>query len=167
MAVKYDSECAAVGRCLIFAEKEALVLSSSLSAGLQNLELLRKYYTEIILLKPTTDMRKQNKSKDFQMINICMIQKADRNLGNVDNWRNSCDTSWWQCVFEIFKLYKYNIHLLNQSDQQHTEVVLTMISCITSLRPARYIWCNNISILTYQKHYHRHSLSFNFCIKHN
>ena len=27
LAVKYDSECAAVGRCLIFAEKEALVLS--------------------------------------------------------------------------------------------------------------------------------------------
>ena len=66
-------------------------------------------------------------------------------------------------VFEIFKLYKKNIHLLNQSDQQHTEVVLTMISCITSLRPARY----KIHILIYQKYYHQHSLSFTFCIKHD
>ena len=49
MAVKYDSECAAVGRCLIFAEKEALVLSS-LFAGLQNLKLQRKNDTETVLL---------------------------------------------------------------------------------------------------------------------
>ena len=137
MAVKYDSDCAAVGRCLIFAEKEALVLSS-LSAGLQNLKLLRKNDTETVLLEPTRDMRKQNKSKDFQMINKFMIQRADRNLGNVATCRINvtCHIAY---VFEIFKLYKYNIHLLNQSDQQHTEVVLTMISCITSLRPARYI----------------------------
>ena len=85
MAVKYDSECAAVGRCLIFAEKEALVLSS-LSAGLQNLKLLRKNYTETVLLESTTDMRKRNKSKDFHMINKCMIDRAaDRNLVNVAN----------------------------------------------------------------------------------
>ena len=86
MAVKYDSDCAAVGRCLIFAEKEALVLSSSLSAGLQNLKLLRKNYTETVLLESTTDMRKRNKSKDFHMINKCMIDRAaDRNLVNVAN----------------------------------------------------------------------------------
>ena len=85
LAVKYDSECAAVGRCLIFAEKEALVLSSSLSAGLQNLKLLQKNYTETVLLDLTTDMRKQNKSKDFQMKNKCMIQRADRNIWNVAN----------------------------------------------------------------------------------
>lgn len=92
--MKYDSECAAVGRCLIFAEKEALVLSSSLSAGLQNLKLLQKNYTETVLLEPTKDMRKQNKSKDFQMITKCMIQRAERNLGNVANRRNSCDMSY-------------------------------------------------------------------------
>ena len=84
MAVKYDSECAAVGRCLIFAEKEALVFFSSLSDGLQNLKLLQKNYTETVLLEPTKDMRKQNKSKDFQMITNCMIQRADSNLGNVN-----------------------------------------------------------------------------------
>ena len=83
MAVKYDSEGAAVGWCLIFAEKEALVLSSSLSAGLQNLKLLWKNYTENVFLEPTTDTRKKNKSKDFQMKNKCMIQRADRNLENV------------------------------------------------------------------------------------
>ena len=94
LAVKYDSECAAVGRCLIFAEKEALVLSSSLSAGLQNLKLLQKNYTETVLLEPTKDMRKQNKSKDFQMITKCMIQRAESNLGNVANRRNSCDMSY-------------------------------------------------------------------------
>ena len=85
MAVKYDSDCAAVGRCLIFAEKEALV-PSFLSPGLQNLKLLRKNYTETVLLESTTDMRKRNKSKDFHMINKCMIDRAaDRNLVNVAN----------------------------------------------------------------------------------
>ena len=85
MAVKYDSECAAVGRCLIFAEKEALVFFSSLSALLQNLKLLRKNYTETVLLEPITDMRKRNESKDFHMINKCKIQRAERNLANVAN----------------------------------------------------------------------------------